>query len=437
MEDHPTTEDFRSLLQQSSRPISAERNALAVRHLLGGCEACRATVRSLRGVQSLFARLFEYLPPISDSEKPADRYDYDWAFAKAGRSLAQHLTQGLPSKSLPERLAELDLLPDREQIHRVSTGARFSEPELIECLIDRSHAARYDSPRKTLHLALLARLASEQCTPERIGGEDRLSDLQAQAWGAFANAQRICGRLIEAADAFEIAFRKCETGSKDPGVRRSLLVGLSSLRIHQRRFDQALQHINEAEQLSQVIGDLHRQKILLVQRANILLVSGEPEAALPLLQEALSSIDRTVDPDLVLVTRHNLFFCYAELNRPDEALAVHVESREIYQDHNDLLVLLRATWQEGKLLREIGHLHNAEAALIRARQGFIEQDLAYEAAMVSLDLAEVYRKLGRFDDLRKTLAEALPIFRSLRASREVLASLLRLQQAAEEEDSGG
>jgi hypothetical protein len=64
----------------------------------------------------------------------------------------------------------------------------------------------------------------------------------------------------------------------------------------------------------------------------------------------------------------------------------------------------------------------------------MEQDLAYETAMISLDLADVYWKLRRFEDMRRTLREALPIFRSLRVSREVLASLFRLQQAAEEEE---
>ena len=56
-----------------------------------------------------------------------------------------------------------------------------------------------------------------------------------------------------------------------------------------------------------------------------------------------------------------------------------------------------------------------------------------EMAVVCLDLGEVYWKLGLLDRLRQCLAEAVPIFRSLRVSREVLACLLRLQQAAEPE----
>ncbi|HEX6863852.1 MAG TPA: hypothetical protein VF414_13585 [Thermoanaerobaculia bacterium] len=132
-----------------------------------------------------------------------------------------------------------------------------------------------------------------------------------------------------------------------------------------------------------------------------------------------------------MAAHHNLALCYIDVGQPEEALAIHYQVRDLYRDHSDPLILLRATWQEGTLLREIGHLHNAEAALLRARQGFLESGLAYEAAMVSLDLAEVYKKAGLTDKLRRTVAEALPILRALRVSRETLAALLRLQEADE------
>jgi tetratricopeptide (TPR) repeat protein len=436
MEDHPTAEDFRSLLQQSPKPISLESNALTVRHLLADCEVCRSTVRGLRGASSLLVRIFDLPLPNSGPDKPANCYNYDWAFARAERTLAQHLARGSPSERLPEWLTELDRLTEGEQIRRISTGGRFSDPELTECLLDRSHAARYQSPRKTLHFARLARLAAEECTSERAGGEEKLTDLQAQAWGAFANAQRICGNLPESEEALSVAFQKGEGVRGSLRTRGQLLTKLCSLRLFQRRFEEAIAVTKEAEEIFRQLGEGHLQATALILRANALLLAGNADAGIPLLQQAMPNIDHDEDPHLFLIVRHNLFCCYAELDRPDEALALHVESRDLYQKCNDLLILLRATWQEGKLLREIGHLHNAEAALIRARQGFMEQDMAYETAMVSLDLADVYWKLGRFEDLRRTLAEALPIFRSLRASREVLASLLRLQQAAEQETSG-
>ncbi|MFL6231498.1 MAG: tetratricopeptide repeat protein [Thermoanaerobaculia bacterium] len=261
-------------------------------------------------------------------------------------------------------------------------------------------------------------------------------DLQADAWGAFANAQRICGALSEAEGSFSVAFQRWKNGSGSARLEAGLLAQLCSLRIFQRRFAEALDLATRAERIFGGLGARSQQAEVLIRRGIALSYSGEDEGAIDVLKEALPKLDREADPRLFLAAHHNLIRCYIDLGRPDEALAIFYEARDRYQSCRDLLIVLRATWQEGQLLREVGHLRNAEAALLRARQGFEEQGLVYEAAMVCLDLGDVYWKLGQLDQLRRTLAQAVPIFRSLRAEQEVLASLLRLQQAAGLEPSG-
>jgi hypothetical protein len=59
--------------------------------------------------------------------------------------------------------------------------------------------------------------------------------------------------------------------------------------------------------------------------------------------------------------------------------------------------------------------------------------LTYEAAAVSLDLAVIYLKLHRTQDLEETVVTTAPIFRALGVDREAIASLLQLQQLAHEE----
>jgi hypothetical protein len=52
----------------------------------------------------------------------------------------------------------------------------------------------------------------------------------------------------------------------------------------------------------------------------------------------------------------------------------------------------------------------------------------HEAALVSLHLAAVYVKLGDAEKLEETVTATVPLFRTIGADREALASLLQLQQ---------
>ena len=438
MEDHPTSEDFERFLQYSPRPSHRERNAQIVRHLLLDCEVCHQTLRELQAESALLARLLETPLPRTEGggTVPSKSYNYDWAFARTERVVAASLAHGGPARGLLEPLTELSRLPEGEQIRKVSQGGRFTDPDFIETLVERSHAARYQSPKKTLHLANLARLAVEVCTEEEAGGAARMADLRAQAWRAYGNAQRICGNPLEAERAFRNSRQWYEKGTGSPWILAHLLSQMSSLRSLQEHYREAIRLAEESGQIYRELKNDHLLAGTMVQKAVYLLYSSHTEAAIEILLEAIPLIDREEEPQVFLAAYHNLARCYIGLDRPDEALATFVEAKPLYQQCRDPLILLRATWQEGQLLREIGHLQSAETALLRARKGFIEQGLGFEAAMVGLDLADIYAKLGRTADLRRILEEGIPIFRSLRVQQETLASLLRLRQAAGLEGDG-
>jgi tetratricopeptide (TPR) repeat protein len=239
--------------------------------------------------------------------------------------------------------------------------------------------------------------------------------------------------LLEAEEALARAQRYSENGTRDPSLRALLLQQSASLQILQRRFESAVALLGEAEEICRELGETQLLAMSLVQKAIAFLYSGEAEAAISLLNQAVPMIDSGEDPHLLLAACHNLVRCYIDLDRPEEGLALYFKSKELYKDFKDTLFLLRASWQEGQLLRDLGHLRAAETVLLRTRKGFVERGFVYEVAVVSLDLISVYVKLGAVADFKQMVAETMPVFRSLKIGREALAIILQLQQIPERE----
>jgi tetratricopeptide (TPR) repeat protein len=437
-QEHPTFDDLAGFLRNASQPGHAARNARVLRHLLASCRICRDRLEVIGWSASRLDRLV-YLPGREHAEGSNAagglHYDYDRAFARV-EAVVEELLVAAPPQRLPtdHLLAELDRLSREAQLALVEEDERFAAPQLVKPLLDRSHAIRYEDPEAMLHWATLARGIATRSTESALGGSpSRLSNLRAEAWGQYGNALRVAGRLREAESALATAHQYLQAGSKAPALKASLQEHTGSLYIFQRRFDEAIQALSQAAEIYRELGEAHAFAGTLVRSSLAYLHSGNPEAAVDLLNEAIPLVDHEADPHLLLAACHNLMRCYIDLDQPAKALSIYTESQDLYREFGDSLILLRANWQEALLLRDLGHLRAAETALLRARQGFMERNLMYEVAVVCLDLAAVYVKLKSAEDLKETVTAALPIFRGLGVDREALASLLQLQQVAGQE----
>jgi tetratricopeptide (TPR) repeat protein len=407
--DHSRVEDFERFLGAPKAPGTIARNTRMVRHLLAGCDPCRENLSTA----------------VSNR---AGGYDYSEAFAGAQRSLSAFLAKSpAPSESPEILMAEIETMPTEARAQAVGES-RYAHPAFIRHLIDASHGIRYQDPAGVLHLAELAQVAAEGCGVEAAGSAKRLSDLRGQAWRQYGNALRVLGRLPESEEAFATAQRHLEAGTLDPLLRARFCTQTASLRYFQRRFGEAVALADEAGQIYAELGEKHSLASSMVQKAIASLYAGEAEDAVRILNQAIPLIDADGDTHLLLAACHNLVRCYIDLGRPEQALSIYSETRELYKKFADPLIRLRVAWQEGQLLRDMGHLRASEAVLLQARQGFVERNLLYEAALISLDLAAVYVRLQAEQELQQTVAETIPIFRALGVDREALASLLQLQQ---------
>lgn len=437
-ESHPSAEDFEVFLRNASPSARPGCNGQAMRHLLMECPVCRERLLEMGWGPRRLARLLrpgaERLQPLEETAV-ANGYDYSRAFTAAERSLSAFLTPENPLREISTEalLAELEALPAKEQARLAGDDGRFAVPAVVRALVDQSHAVRYRSTAGMLHRANLARLCAEACETAAAGGELRLADLRARAWGQYGNALRVNSRPREAEGAFAVAQSYRASGTGDPLLRAWLLEKIVPLTTFQGRFEDAVAQCDEAGEVYRELGESHLLASTLVQKAIAYVYAGEAEGAARILNQAIPLIAQEEDPHLLLAACHNLIRCYIDLGRPEQALQIYSEIRELYQEFDDPLILLRAAWQESHLLRDLGHLRAAEAALLRSRKGYMEKGLAYEVALVSLDLATVYVKLGMVQELEETVASTVPIFQSLRVELETLAALLQLQQVADQE----
>lgn len=430
MSVHPTIPELQAFLMNASQPVNAAPNARIIRHLLATCPVCREQLDQMGWGGARLERLLTLRS--GNPEAPVPQYDYSAAFEGAERALAAFFAKGRTPEASAEGLwAELSTLVPEEQIHCVERDRRFANPELIQQWIDGSLAIRFESPEKNLHLAHLACLAAESCTAEDTGSPERLADLRSQSWRQYANGLRVRGKLRESEAAFARAQRYCEEGTGDPPVRAKLLAQMVSLRIFQRRFDDAVGLAEEAGRIYKEIGRTDAFASAMVQKAVASLYAGDPESAVRTLNRVIPLIDPAGDPHLLLAACHNLVRCYIDLDRPEQALSLYFEARDLYREFNDSMILLKTGWQEGQLLRDLGHLQAAEAALLHAREGFVKHEQLGETALVSLDLAAVYLRLGEGEKLKEIVATTVPILRALGVDREAIASLLQLQQLAQ------
>ena len=436
--DHPSVEDLENFLGAKSGPGSTTRNARVLRHLLAECSECRNQLALLGWGGDRLERLVSMSSDTySDNEtvraRPSAAVSYDAAFAKAERAVDAFLSEPPPIEaSSGQLLEELESLSQQQAASALS-AERYAHPELVQRLVERSNSLRFSDPSKMLWSAKLGLDLALRCTPERCGSLARLKDCQGLAWIQYATALRVGSQVRESEEAGERSLLCLNEGTGDPVLRLTVYRHIATIHQFHRRFDQAIEFLREAGSIARQIGDSHALATTLVQEAIATLYAGEAEAAVRLINQAIPLIDQEVDPYLLLAACHNLVRCFIDLDRPEQALAIYSEIRDLYKDLREDMISLRASWQEGQLLRDLGHPVAAETALLRARDGFLQRGVMFDSALVSLDLTALYIRMGRTTDVRQTVEATVPVFRALGIEREELAALLQLQQVAEQQ----
>jgi tetratricopeptide (TPR) repeat protein len=245
----------------------------------------------------------------------------------------------------------------------------------------------------------------------------------------MANAHRIGGTMPPAREARTQARKLWDAGAAaDPGLLNEARVLWleATLQSADRKFDQALTTLAEAFRVDR--GEMTSR--LLYAKARVLEGKDDLSGSTAALEEASALADPEKEPRLALGIRFQLLFNLCLEGRAEEAKEKLPDIRTAAERQNKELDLLRVVWLEGMVASGLGHPDEAEAAFEKVRDGFARRGIAYDCALVTLELAVVLLTENRTSEVRSLAADLVWIFRSQGIPDRAMAALRLFSEAA-------
>ncbi len=335
-------------------------------------------------------------------------------------------------RQAPALWARLDGQPYVEQLRAIEEDEDFHAWGLCQLVLEKSREAVFSDPARAVELANLAlrivRHLGQEYDPNWV------MDLRARCFAHLGNARRVLGELRSAEDAF-VKSESCLARSTSGNVEAlaEILDLKSSLRRAQRRLEEALALAKEVRVISEDLGNQRGIGKSLIKQAKVLEELNDFPQAIDLLKRAVGEIDPVQDQRLFFCARYNLLGCLILTGSYEEAEALLPDVLTLLSDTAQPLDLVRLRWAGGLIHLGRGRLGPAEAAFREAQKEFLERQMGYDAALVSLDLARLFAQEGCTEDLKRLAAEMMPVFQSRDVHREAILALLMFQRACEEE----
>ena len=289
--------------------------------------------------------------------------------------------------------------------------------------------------------AMAAHRADESLRLARLGfgipEQSRLADrsrLRLAGWCEpfVANSLRVGGDLKAADATFARADELWKQGEGgDPsrildGTRRLDLK--ASLRMYQEgKAAEALSLIDQA--LEGARSDQARGRLLL-KKARSLELDCHYESAVEVLRQAEPLLNPHREPRLPCVLQFNRAVLYCHLDQYEKAEALLPLIEVMAEDLRTELDGVRLLWLKGRARAGLRRREEAIAAFSQVRQHFEHEQIPYDFAMVSLELAVLHLEQGHLRRVRELAESMLWIFRDQRVHQEALAAISLFCQAA-------
>jgi transcriptional regulator with XRE-family HTH domain len=299
---------------------------------------------------------------------------------------------------------------------------------VAELLCEESIQAAPSKPDRALELAEAAVVAAELARGETRW---RLRVL-GYAHAHVGNAWRVLEKLVSAKESFKQCQANWQAGKGGDPLRllnEGRVFGLeASLCREELLLREALALLAQGLEVS----NRDEAGYLLINKAKVLETAEDYEGAIEVLREA-APVLKGRDLRLTFVLRFDLAVNLCHLRRFSEVDPFLPELRGLALQLGKELERLRVKWLEGWTAAGVGRLQQGVEILSVVREEFMTRQLTYDAALVSMDLAEALLQLKRIAQVKSLAKQMTPIFEGRGVHQKALEALLLFRKAAEGE----
>ncbi|HMB54229.1 MAG TPA: hypothetical protein VKU40_12990, partial [Thermoanaerobaculia bacterium] len=254
--------------------------------------------------------------------------------------------------------------------------------------------------------------------------------LVARAAAHRANALRVAGDLPAAERAFAgLRHRLADRPLADPAAVAEIASLEASLCIGQRRFEAAAERLERAALGFRAADDRVGLARTRLKQANVMRNAGRPEEVVRLLVLEELDLETAGDPYLYVCAVNARANALCDLGDFAAAERLLDQRQEAYEASEDVNVGAIYRCLRGRAALGLGDLERAEAAFRDAREATLTLGRTYDAALITLYLAEALLAAGKTRELAHLAGGLVAAFRNRGVDGEALAALRLLAQA--------
>ncbi|MEO8382678.1 MAG: tetratricopeptide repeat protein [Acidobacteriota bacterium] len=345
------------------------------------------------------------------------------------RSFADRMTfEDLQAEAI---LLELLAGPREEWMSRLRHRPEWRTAGVVRKLIDGIHAAIMTMPPDALEMTMLSTEIADHLDPTTFAS-DTVMRLRGSAWRDRAYALFYVGRFAESVSATERAelnFQACVIDEYDRA--RVSVVRALSLRAMED-LPTAMGEVRRSGDVFVTFGDLNRLASARIAESHLLFSRGDYEKARLLLEPLEVRLRSEDDAKTYATVLGNLGYCYSKLGRIEEALSRYEASAALHVELGIVTEVTRLRWAIATILAEAGRHDEALRRFRELQRTFTELSMTSEAALVSLDAAELLLVRQEFSAVEDICRAAMRSFETagIPYTARALTALAFIQEAA-------